>query len=300
MTEAESMAILFADICRSTQLYERLGDEAAMGVVARTLKLLKETAEKAEGRTIRFIGDEILAVFPSALAAGQAAGRMQDLVCRDPELCEHQIALRIGLHFGPIHFQGEEVYGDAVNLAARVVSLASQDQILTTEAIRRRIPEGAGLKFRFLGQITVKGKTDRVGFYEMLWRQEATQTQTDIHYDQILKSVRPTALELSLDDQQVVVDAAKRTVRLGRDPASDLVAPRHFVSRRHASIEFRNGKFILADHSTNGLFLKEQNSKIVHVHRDEVALFASGKISLGRNFHQPEVLMITYRVKEEI
>ena len=69
---------------------------------------------------------------------------------------------------------------------------------------------------------------------------------------------------------------------MGRDPANDLVVDDEWVSRVHASIEYRKGYFVLVDRSTNGTYLTADNDEEFRVHQDEVHLRRQGIISLGQ------------------
>ena len=93
--ESGSVAILFADICESTKLYESAGDQEAYRLNGQSLELMREATLKAGGTVIRTQGDGLLGTFPTSQAAFDAAREMQDA---------HEgrrLAIKIGIHFGP-------------------------------------------------------------------------------------------------------------------------------------------------------------------------------------------------------
>ena len=89
-------------------------------------------------------------------------------------------------------------------------------------------------------------------------------------------------MELKFGDQSVEVGKDRSFINIGRQRHNDLVVDDIRVSRTHARIEYRRGKFILIDQSTNGTYAQDQGGKNIHLRRDETPLSGSGVISLGR------------------
>ena len=119
-----NVTILFADISGSTRLYELLGDAPARAKVASCLKLLTDVTERYGGTVIKTIGDEIMCTYPDAETAVNAACEMHEILMDDiTETVSGLIslAIRVGLHHGPAILEAGDVYGDAVNVAARLV-----------------------------------------------------------------------------------------------------------------------------------------------------------------------------------
>ncbi len=298
MTTEIPLTILFADICQSTQLYEKLGDRAAFALVSATLNRLQAIVEQLSGKLIRTIGDEVMCSFDNPEKAGIAACEMHRAVIQDPEINLHRVALRVGLHRGPVIETADDVFGDAVNVAARAVGLARRDQILTTRDTLEHIPNDTLLCTRYIGRITVKGREQKLDFYEIMWREDHTVTMADVQ-QYLQKSLAASRKTLTLEymGDRIEIGEHNTYISLGRSGENDMVVPKHFISRMHASIEFRNGKFILADHSTNGLYVLTPGSNPVFVHRDEMTLLAEGQISLGREFHKQEAQIIRFFVR---
>jgi hypothetical protein len=92
----------------------------------------------------------------------------------------------------------------------------------------------------------------------------------------------PTQLEIRLGDHTIEIGQTRPTVTMGRQEHNDLEVIDTRVSRSHARIEFRKGKFFLVDHSTNGTFVMINGQKGINLKRNEVALEGSGIITLGR------------------
>ena len=128
----DNLAVLFADITDSTKLYSSLGDNAARVVVNACLTIVGDVVARCRGRIVKTIGDEVMAVFPSADAAMQAACDMQSRVSAIPQQENAPLAIRVGFHFGPAIEERGDYFGDAVNTAARMAGLAKSGQIITT------------------------------------------------------------------------------------------------------------------------------------------------------------------------
>jgi len=126
------LAVLFADVSGSTALYEKLGDRAALAAVESVLNLLKRAVAVQQGRVVKTIGDEVMAVFESADAALQAAVDMQTQVTELPAVGDVCLGIRVGFHAGPVLEERGDVFGDAVNTAARLAGLANGGQIITS------------------------------------------------------------------------------------------------------------------------------------------------------------------------
>ncbi len=128
---------------------------------------------------------------------------------------------------------------------------------------------------------TVRGRIDEVALYEVLWQpDEATSMLPTIDWDS--KSKSATKLTLTFRDQVVVVDEKRKGVNLGRADGNDLVVKGNLISRIHARVEMRRGKFLLIDQSTNGTFLENAQGDETFIRRDSTELSGQGIIGLGR------------------
>src|SRR5512141_3193332 len=166
MDHARQVAVLFADVSGSTKLYESEGDKAAMEAIARCVDQLRQTAESSAGRVVKTLGDEVMAVFPTADAAAYAASSMQYAIDALPPVGATKLGVRIGFHCGPVIQRDSDIFGDTVNLAARLVEQAARNQIIISrEASDRLGPIFRSFK-RPLYAVHVTGKADEVGLCE--------------------------------------------------------------------------------------------------------------------------------------
>ncbi|MBM4254379.1 MAG: adenylate/guanylate cyclase domain-containing protein [Deltaproteobacteria bacterium] len=276
-----TLAILFADISGSTRLYETLGDALARQKVADCLSVLSEAIQQRGGTVIKTIGDEVMSTFPSAEVAVQAACAMQESLAERAALSKSPLTIRVGLHYGPALVEAADVFGDAVNLAARIVGLAKANQILTSRQTVDTLPTSLQTMTRHVDRAPLKGKQEAVDIYEVIWREDEL-TRMEGPSLAPLPTAHSARLRLSFGEQAVEVTPSRPSVSIGRGQENDLVIADEFASRLHARVELRRGKFVLLDQSTNGTFVIIQNEKPLHLHREELLLQGTGVISLGR------------------
>jgi len=281
-----TLAILFADISGSTRLYEMLGDTVARGLIAECLGLMSEHVSQHGGRVIKTIGDEIMCTFPSADQAVEAAMGMQDgvdedLPRRNPNT-PTTLTIRVGLHYGPAIEEGGDVFGDAVNVAARMAGLAKGSQIITTQETADELAPALRDSARHLDRISVKGKAEDIDIFEVIWQAEdVTRMATG------LLSQNKTTATLKLVYHAVRVELAQDMgiLVLGRGKKADLVVNDSMASREHARIECRRGKFIITDMSTNGTYVLTEDGPN-YLRREDLVLTGKGKIALGRELSE--------------
>ncbi len=290
------LAILFADISQSTKLYEKYGNAQALKIVSGTLGLLKKQVDRHYGAVIKTIGDEIMCSFVDPDRAVVAACAMQEAVRGHPKLSAMNISVRIGVHVGEVIFQGNDLFGDAVNVASRAVDLAGAEQIITTGATIGLMSEDLGLKNRSIGLIKVKGKRSTMEFFEIVWRDDPmdmTLIATDTFN---ISNVPGGTLKLTFKGKTVELNAKKPMAYMGRGEQNDLQVVRPFVSKRHASLELNEGKFVLTDHSVNGIHINMGERKNVFLHKDSIVLTDHGVMSLGRGFDKSDAQVVHFSI----
>ncbi len=287
--------VLFADICGSTRLFEQEGDVRARRIEAQTLSVLAGVVSVCGGTVVKTIGDEIMGSFADAELAVRAACEMHQALKADLELAQLNIAIRIGLHHGPVLIEKGDVFGDAVNVAARMAALARADQVITTDETVRRLPLTVRGAVRCLGPVRVRGKQETMEVYEIIWRDSDSLTQMPGSGQDELRRLLFARLVLEYRGNRVELVPSKQVFSLGRGERNSLVVDRELVSRSHADIEFRQGQFILADHSTNGTYLLLEGGARFFVRREELTLHDRGIIGLGQVVTNDDADLIYYQ-----
>lgn len=290
---ASTVTILFADMSGSTSLYDRLGDESAHRTTSECLRRISECTLAAGGSVIKTIGDEVLATFPDAERAIRAAAAMQRAVEGIRTSSGERVQVSVGLHTGSVIRQDGDVFGDAVNLAARMVALANQGEILTTRDTIETLAARQRSRTRMIDRRLVKGKHDEVEIFEVIWQsRELTVVDQHVPHTEIHR-VRG-ALRVQCGEESWRVDLRSPVLRIGRDPENDIVIPDSSASRFHASIELRQEKFVLYDRSTNGTLVFTAAGQEVFLRREELILQGTGRISVGAHTAAAAVSTIDY------
>jgi adenylate cyclase len=144
---------------------------------------------------------------------------------------------------------------------------------------------------------TVRGKLDEVALYEFLWNpEEATSMLPTIEWEN--QDRKASRLELSFRDQTIEVNDKRKSVIMGRAEDNDLVIKGNLISRIHAKVEMRRGKFVLVDQSTNGTFLLNLQGEEIFVRRDSAEIHGEGTIGLGRAEEPGASLAIHFKTLE--
>lgn len=279
-TSFSAPAVLFADISGSTKLYDTLGDTQAKKMVDECIALMRAVVAQYGGRVIKTIGDEVMCVLPDADSGCLAATDMQLKIMALPVVATVKRAIRVGFHAGPVIEENNDVFGDTVNLAARMAGLAKALQIITTQATVDRLSPLLRSSSRKIAALSVKGKGDDVEVCEVIWQASDELTMAT---PSIIIAPKPTRLVLRHGDTELVLEQANASIVLGRDAACQIAVADRMASRQHARIERRQGKFMLIDQSTNGTFVAVAGEPEITLRREEVMLRAQGRIAFGHS-----------------
>lgn len=292
-SRTSAMTVLFADVSGSTSLYEALGDREANRIISRLLQLMDSAAQAQQGQTIEIIGDELLVIFPTPLAAIEAASDMMHRVDREPPAAGKRMALRIGCHHGHVLLKSGDklrdrptISGDTVNTAARIVALAKARQILVSASVRTLLPPHWQGETRNLDVFSLKGKSADMQIFELIWQEQEDITALGTFRKPSEQAM--ARLNVRHMEQHFVLDEHRPKLSMGREAIHDIVIDNRCVSRQHAVIERRRDKFVLVDKSTNGTYVTFEGKSEILLHMEEVILYGKGRISLGRA-HQPNV-----------
>ncbi len=185
-TEQVDRAVMFTDIVGSTAYFEQYGDQAGLAMVERHNRLLFPHIINHQGVIVKTIGDAIMAGFPSAHSAVSSAVSMQKVLRRHNQTQseQEQIQVRIGINCGPVLCHGGDLFGDVVNAAARVESLARGGQILVASAVENQLGDSFEPARVIYDAVRLKGKQELIQVYEVRWDPDAKPIQSG-HSDRL-------------------------------------------------------------------------------------------------------------------
>jgi class 3 adenylate cyclase len=272
--------VLFAGVTDSAELYAAVGDLRAVDAISRCLEAFRQAAEDTGGRVVKTMGEEIMALFPTAGAAADAAARMQGGVESLAEMGGPALGARIAFHAGPVIQHDNDIFGDSVNIAARLMEQATKGQVLTTAETVELLGAGLRNSTRRLYDITVKGKEEQISLCEYLWRKSPDITDFSA-LTSVLKAPR-AGLRLKYRGKDFIRRRREESITIGRDVGCQMVVADAKASRQHCVIERRGQKFILRDHSTNGTYVAVEGEEEIVLRREEFTLRKHGWIAFGQ------------------
>ncbi len=271
-------AILLADIIGSTPLYEAVGDASALRQVADCLDQLQAIVAQEGGTFLRSKGDDVLCTFDDPSCALRAVRQM---------LWAHSygsLAIHAGIHYGRVIHARGDIFGDAVNLTARLASLAKAGEVLISAGFVDRLPEADIPSLRELDAISLKGRSTSTKVYSLLEDDSAQRTEITALRGSTQSGMkrRRSAPELTValrykDLSRLCNERAR--VSIGRSPDCDIVIEQPWVSRKHAILSLQHGKVQLEDCSSSGTYVAMQDGHEVFVRRETLLLTGLGTIS---------------------
>lgn len=284
MTQIVERTILFADLRGSTSLYESMGNAEATAVVTQSVALLARIVEAMGGQVVKTLGDGLMAMFILPKAALAAAEEMHDSMERIggrggalPQALKVQVALACG---EVVQMSGD-VFGDAVNVAARLLDHAGDNETLLTAAVLAGLPPAQRGRFRSLERMQLRGRVEPVHVYLLEAQRNPGDTAATAFGD-MLPAPEPEGIRLVWMNQNRVYSGASLPVVLGRSPQVTYCIDDTRVSRSHARIDWHGGTFQLTDLSYNGTYVRfDHDPEVISLRRGTCTLHGSGLIGLG-------------------
>ncbi len=171
-----TFTVLFTDVVGSTGYFERNGDTAGLAMIQRHDEITTSVVQQNGGKIIKTIGDSAMAEFADPASAVRAAGKIERQFLKlNQTLPENQrIQIRIGIHSGVGYRKGDDLFGDVVNVAARITKRTAAAQILISRPVYEAISEETDLDCNWFSKVTIDGRTEKEDVFEVAW----TDTET--------------------------------------------------------------------------------------------------------------------------
>lgn len=284
----DHLTVVFSDIVGSSQLYASLGNERAKQKIDEAIQAMSDIIVASHGQIIKTIGDEIMYVYAEPDTACEAAARM------NTELKAIHFTLRTGICFGKIvRAEDNDLYGDTVNNAACLARTAQANQVLLDSNTYANLSLARG-QCEYFDRITLKGQSEQSLVYRLNWEQKDTNAfDATMVVTKAISAANglPTELQVNYGGNTYYVDTHSR-ISIGRDLGVVQICIKHKnASRKHCSLSYRHGKFILEDHSTNGTYLLQDGQSEVFLRRESTPLLTNGKFSIGQPCGMSEAIL---------
>jgi hypothetical protein len=298
--DEQTVAVLIADVCGSTPLFESSGDAKALELIADCLDSISRVVDAQGGAVLRSKGDDVLCTFPDADTAVCAASQMMDAQADSP------LEIHIGINYGTVVRDRGGIFGDAVNTAARMQSLAKPGEIITSEAVYEQLSDEWRRQIRHLDTQTVKGKSEPMNIYAV-FKNDTQVTyyvgedgRHTVHPGNVYQTSGPKmTITLEFGDRTIVRRDGGPGFHIGRAGSCDLIIDEPCVSRDHALLTVRRGKVLLTDMSSTGTWIAQADGDPILLRRDVMQLASDGVISLGQRPKEDSPTVISYRLGQE-
>jgi adenylate cyclase len=295
--ETINCVVMFADVAGSTAMYENLGDDLARERISKSLDALISITKRHNGNLVKTIGDEILVYFMDIDMAMLAARNIQENMEDDRSPETIGVSIRIGMQCGSTILEDNDIYGDTVNVAARITSMAKARQILCTRELAFLLQNSELTNCtRPFDRLRVKGRTEPLDIYMFNWEQESdvTNMATASSFTNPARHHQSKNLTLTCGKNKIDIPDTTTSFVLGRGIDCELIVQGELISRYHSKIEHRRGKFVLTDQSTNGTFVQTEEGQEIFIRREELALYGNGYISLGKQIDRADIGLIYF------
>ncbi|MEM6305540.1 MAG: adenylate/guanylate cyclase domain-containing protein [Pseudomonadota bacterium] len=263
------------DISGSTGLYERTGNATALAHVDTMLVRMRAIIEEAGGVCVKSQGDDALAYFATAEAAFQAGYTM---ITEDwPDT----LSVHSGMYLGEFIHHEDDIYGAAVNTAARLASLAKPGELLLGDSCVDHLSEGSRARIKLIGDLALKGKPTPTRVYACTVAEMVQQTVIFSKPQPVeQRAGRTEFAEFRFGDNLWKIKEGQ-SLSIGRAADCDIVIDLAWVSRSHATLTLRHYQLEIADHSSTGSVLVREGGEEVSLHRRATLLSGAGVIYCG-------------------
>jgi adenylate cyclase len=306
MTRIAERTVLFADLRGSTALFERLGNAEATSVITHTVNALGASVAQRGGQVVKTLGDGLMAVFempaPAVAAAALMHEALENLVQRGSahgaSTGLRGLRLQVALARGEIVEMGGDCFGDAVNVAARLLDHAGDNETLITEEVHAGLARVDQARFRSLDWMHLRGRAEPVHVHLLGGKRPAGDIAAATAFGAaLMPAAEPEGMRLSWRHTSRLVSSDRMPVILGRSPQSAFCVDDARVSRQHARLDWQGGVFSLTDLSINGTFVRFANAdEVISLKRGTCTLHGSGVIGLGAPPSDPKSAAVKFEV----
>lgn len=294
--------VVFADLTGSTGVFESLGNAKATQSITRMTQWIGQVCTEKNGVVVKSLGDGVLMVFKENVNAVDAVIEMQRVHTERIKSWPDSLKMRlqVGLARGDVVMQDGDFFGDAVNVASRLSDLSGEDQILATDSVIEQLPSNSAVRSRCLGAMDIRGRDGACTVYRVEWQNELLTefftmpaSLTPMTFTNPVRKLGE--IDLSWLDVQASFTSTDLPIFLGRVAEAQFVVTDPRVSRLHAKITWRMGKFYIEDISSFGTWVRFAGAKdVVSLRRNDCVLLVPGELALGGPFEDFTVPTVSF------
>ena len=301
MTSLLQRTVLFADLRGSTGLFEKLGNAEAASVVTQSVALMAQIVGSCGGQVVKTLGDGLMAVFEQPQGGIEAADEMHEsldrIVAGAPQSGTRRQALKlqVAMAHGEVVELNGDCFGDAVNVAARLLDSAGDNETLTTQQVLDGLDAEHRSRFRSLSKLQLRGRQEPVQVYRLDARRFGETVAT--LFEGSAPMLAPDGIRLAWLDVTRVFAGVDLPAVLGRSPQATYCIDDTRVSRSHARVEWHGGTFQVSDLSYNGTYVRfAGRDEVIALRRGSCTLHGRGVICLGASPTDPTAPTVNFDV----
>lgn len=292
--ETKPATTIIADISDSTPFYIEMGDDQAQKFIQIEIDRLRDVATSFGGTMVGQKGDDALCYFFDQDAAVRAA---LEMISRPHGTL---LSVHAGVHHGPIVFAENGIFGETVNLTARLAAAANPGEVCLSESVANSLSAELKQKLTPIGPLRLKGVSDPVKAYSM--QAPADGLSTVLHPP--TQVGRGTNSEEQSDNFALILYHDDRSwrcregdeLKIGRSKQCDVILQQPWVSRLHAVLSMKNGKLMLTDRSSSGTYVKFEDAREIQLKREAIMLAGSGLISLSLSCQHADARPLEFEI----
>jgi hypothetical protein len=206
------------------------------------------------------------------------------------------LRLQVGVARGEVVEMAGDCFGDAVNVAARLLDHAGDNETLVTVEVLQGLTLELRTRFRSLDKLVLRGRAEPVQVHVMGGRRGANSELAVTQFGDVNAVQEPDGLRLMWGGQHLTFANAQMPVVMGRSPQAAFCVDDSRVSRSHARVDWHSGSFQLTDLSYNGTYVRFNDGEIVSLRRGACTLHGSGSIGLGGSPSDPASACVSFDV----
>ena len=280
MEQSRETTVLMGAVIGRGDLYAKAGDKAAHEVMERCQFRLGQAAAACEARLIASKEDKVMVLAATPDIAADAASSMHLAIEKLPKTADIKLGLGIGFHFGPVIQKEDGVFGDTVNLAARLCEQAGNGQIILTDWTSKLLSPLYRAWLRNLDAAALKGRSEEVALCELVWRPD--DNATAVIRARVEERPELLPIKLTYKGNTITRRREKEEISVGRGEDCGFVVADENASRHHCTIERRKDKWVLIDVSTNGTYVSIEGAEEMKLEHEDFVLTKRGWITFGQ------------------
>lgn len=278
---AATRSILAVTVCELPRIRKMLLHDQFRGMIDELFRELYGIARHLGGESAQSAEDKLILSFGSADDAVNTAAMMHQYAATHPQTMLQETAY-LGLHIrigtGTVLREGDCLSGEAVQWALHTTATCIPHCTLLSETTYQYLSMENRNRAHLLGYRAAEAGHKKQNAFEFIGDDAGATLAQEL----VRMPAGREVLDIVHGPVVITMDADCSVIRIGRLAENDLILSYPRVSRTHAKIENRQGKFVLVDTSTNGTYVKIGNLDTIHVLRDEMPLIGKGTISPGR------------------